>query len=146
MYQTYILKKFYLKLKMLRQAVVTLQLKGNTTHQSVKLYESIKRCMLEIANDPTSDKYLLGNTMGKEHRDWRRSKQYLPNRYRLFFKYFSKELEIYYAWLNDENTLRKDGAKTDCYNVFQSFLDSETISSDRENLQNTAQKIDIEKL
>ena len=77
--------------------------------------------MLEIANDPTSDKYLLGNTMGKEHRDWRRSKQYLPNRYRLFFKYFSKEFEIYYAWLNDENTLRKDGEKLIVIMFFNRF-------------------------
>ena len=54
----------------------------------------------------------------------------------MFFKFFSADKSIFFAWLNDENTLRHDGAKTDCYAVFSDMLESGEISSDRIDLEN----------
>ena len=41
----------------------------------------------------------------------------------LVFWYNSGTKTIVYVWLNDENTLRKDGADTDVYVVFRKMLD-----------------------
>jgi toxin YhaV len=39
---------------------------------------------------------------------WRRAK--FLSRFRLFFRYNSKAKVIIYAWVNEENTLRKAGS------------------------------------
>lgn len=103
-------------------------------HPAIVLFIAIMDALKKIREDPTAPQYLLGNTLGKEHRDWRRAKNGLPDRYRLFFKFFGKDRQIFFAWLNDENTLRKDGAKTDCYRVFRRMLDQGLISSDQAEL------------
>lgn len=103
-------------------------------HPLVALYVAIAERVKEICVNPTSDIYWLGNTLGKEHRDWRRAKDGLPDRYRMFFKFFSQTQEIYFAWINDEKSLRKQGAKTDCYAVFKRLLDKGVIPSDRASL------------
>lgn len=113
------------------QATTPERLKG---HPVVALYIAITDRMKEICANPASDSYLLGNTLGKEHRDWRRAKEGLPDRYRLFFKFFSQNKEIYFAWINDEKSLRKQGAKTDCYAIFKRLLDKGQIPSDRNSL------------
>lgn len=128
---------FYTRLKHLKLELARLReknpekLKGN---KKAILYVSVIETMRRIRDDPTQSIFLLGNTLGKTHRDWRRAKEGLPDRYRLFFKFFSKEKEVYYAWLNDEKTLRKEGAKTDCYRVFQHMLDTGNVPSDQKNL------------
>ena len=43
-------------------------------------------------------------------------------RFRLFFRYSSKANVIIYAWVNDENTLRKAGGRNDPYSVFGGLL------------------------
>jgi toxin YhaV len=43
-------------------------------------------------------------------------------RFRLFFRYSSKDRVIIYAWVNDKNTLRKAGARNDPYTIFNSLL------------------------
>ena len=43
-------------------------------------------------------------------------------RYRLFFRYSEKEKVIILGWMNDENTLRTYGKKTDAYTVFSKML------------------------
>ena len=54
------------------------------------------------------------------YRHWRRAK--LGRRYRLFFRYDSKAKVIVYAWVNDEQTLRSSGSKSDPYAVFEKML------------------------
>jgi toxin YhaV len=77
----------------------------------------------------------LGSTLGKKHSHWRRvKKNNLPDRYRLFFQFRSDSKTIIYAWFNDESTLRKDGAKTDVYTVFESMLKNGNPPSDWEAL------------
>jgi toxin YhaV len=76
---------------------------------------------LEIPRDPNAPEYAQGNTLGPSHRHWRRAK--FLGRFRLFFRFDGASRIIVYAWVNDENTLRKAGARTDPYAVFRRKLD-----------------------
>jgi toxin YhaV len=62
-----------------------------------------------------------GRTVGDACKHWRRDKFF--QRFRLFFRYSSDPAIIAYAWLNDEGTLRKRGARTDPYVVFRAMLE-----------------------
>jgi len=73
-----------------------------------------------IPRDPSAPQFRQGNTLGKDNRHWFRAK--FHERYRLFFRFSTKDKIIVYAWLNDESTLRKSGAKTDSYTLFQAML------------------------
>jgi toxin YhaV len=96
---------------------------GSTSNANVKLFAAISRLMLgTIPDDPTRPEYRQGNTLGRDYRHWFRAKFF--NRFRLFFRYDSKHRIIVYAWVNDENTLRKRGYKTDPYAVFEKVLAS----------------------
>jgi toxin YhaV len=53
----------------------------------------------------------------------------------MFFKFFTQHNDIYYAWINDEHTLRKEGAKTDCYYYFKIMLDNGAIPSTHQDLK-----------
>ena len=100
--------------------------KGFHRHAHYKLFEKVDISIRErVPCNPAAPEYLQGNTLGKACRHWRRVKSGLPNRYRLFFQYRSDTpSSIIYAWLNDEATLRKDGARTDVYTVFKRMLSS----------------------
>jgi toxin YhaV len=58
--------------------------------------------------------------LGAARRHWRRAK--FLSRFRLFFRYNSKAAVIIYAWVNDENTLRKAGSGNDPYHLFGGML------------------------
>ena len=96
--------------------------------------------------DPTLPEFVIGNTLGKEHRDWRRAKKGMPNRYRLFFKYATVNEHIVLAWFNDENTLRKAGSKTDVYEVFKKMLSRGEIPSDMQELITASSATKIQKI
>jgi toxin YhaV len=66
-----------------------------------------------IPRDPNAPEFRQGNTLGRDNRHWFRAK--FHQRYRLFYRFATKEKVIIYAWLNDEKTLRKAGSKTDPY-------------------------------
>jgi toxin YhaV len=90
---------------------------------ATKLLATINRLILEIIpRDPNAADFRQGNTLGKDNRHWFRAK--FHQRYRLFLRFASKEKVIIYAWLNDENTLRKAGSKTDPYSVFRGMLEA----------------------
>ncbi len=74
----------------------------------------------EIPRDPASPAYEQGNTLGAHARGWRRAK--FLGRFRLFFRFDRASKVIVYAWVNDENTLRKAGAASDPYAVFRAML------------------------
>ena len=70
------------------------------------------------------------HTLGRQNGNWRRIKRGLPQRYRLFFMFASTPLQvIIYAWLNDEDTLRKEGSRTDVYEVFKRMLERGEVPS-----------------
>lgn len=92
-------------------------------HSKTKLLATIRRYITEIIpRDPNAPEFRQGDTLGPDNRHWFRAK--FHRRYRLFFRFSSKEKVIVYVWVNDEFTLRKAGSKTDAYAVFKSMLDA----------------------
>jgi len=90
-------------------------------HPKMKLLKRILDLIeVEIPRDPGAGEYSLGNTLGPEHRHWRRTR--FLGRFRLFFRYSSNDRAIIYAWMNDENTLRKAGGRNDPFTTFNALL------------------------
>lgn len=91
------------------------------SNANVKLFNALSQLILEtVPSDPNREEYRQGNTMGPAFRHWRRAK--IGRRFRMFFRFDSKTRIIIYAWVNDENTLRSSGSKSDPYAVFQKML------------------------
>jgi len=94
---------------------------GFESNANVKLFRALSQLMLDVVpGDPARDEYRQGNTLGSAYRHWRRAK--IGRRFRLFFRYDSKAKVIVYAWVNDEQTLRSSGSKSDPYAVFEKML------------------------
>lgn len=90
--------------------------------KKTKRLARIKQLMLEeIPGDPSHDRWNQGKTLGTEFRFWKRAK-FGQNRFRLFFRYDGPMKVIIYAWVNDEDTLRKDGDRNDPYAIFAKGL------------------------
>jgi len=97
--------------------------RGYESHRAVKLLATINHYIREaIPCDANSPEYRPGNTLGADNRHWFRAK--VHGRYRLFYRFSSSDKVIIYAWINDEKSLRKAGAKTDPYKVFRAMLES----------------------
>ena len=87
---------------------------GFESNANVKLFDALATLILEVVpSDPNRDEYRQGNTMGPAFRHWRRAK--IGRRFRLFFRFDSKTKIIIFAWVDDDQTLRSSGAKTDPY-------------------------------
>ena len=114
-----------LQLKKLKKAAERAELadpSGFASNANVKLYRGLSRLIFDtVPGDPCREEYRLGNTMGPAYRHWHRAK--LGRRFRLFFRYDTKAKIIVFAWVNDEQTLRNAGGKTDPYAVFERMLD-----------------------
>jgi|SRR5208282_2079985 len=92
-------------------------------HPKTKLLATIHRLIADsIPRDPNAPEFRQGDALGPDNRHWFRAK--VHQRYRLFFRFSSKDHVIVYVWVNDESTLRKAGARTDVYAVFKSMLDA----------------------
>ena len=68
-----------------------------------------------------------GKPLGKGYSHWRRIKNDMPDRYRLFFQYSGAEMHVIFAWLNDEHHIRKSGDPNDVYTTFARFLANREI-------------------
>jgi toxin YhaV len=103
---------FQQQLEKLTALVETLQAKDPLRYKeqsATKLLTTINCHMREIIpRDPNAAEFRQGNTLGADNRQWFRAK--FHERYRLFFRFSSKEKVIVYAWVNDESTLRKAGS------------------------------------
>lgn len=94
---------------------------GYRSNANVKLFRALAHAILEaVPGDPGRDEYRQGNTLGPAHRHWRRVR--IGRRFRLFFRYDSRSRTIVFAWVNDEQTLRSSGSKSDPYAVFEKML------------------------
>jgi toxin YhaV len=103
------------------------------SNANVKLFRSLTQLILEVVpTDPGRAEYRQGNTLGLEHRHWRRAK--IGRRFRLFFRYDSRSKTIVFAWVNDERTLRSSGSKSDPYAVFETMLKKGNPPDDWETL------------
>jgi toxin YhaV len=95
---------------------------GYRNHPLVRFFRSLSAIVLDqVPQDPGASRYRQGNTLGPSYRGWHRAK--FNERFRLFFRFSSRDKIIVYGWLNDEATLRKEGARTDPYAVFARMLD-----------------------
>jgi len=90
---------------------------------NAKLLAAMRELMFTtIPQDPTRPEYRQGGTLGAGRRHWFRAK-FGGQRFRLFFRYSREARIIIYAWVNDRETLRTYGSKTDAYAVFRGMLD-----------------------
>jgi toxin YhaV len=114
------------QLKKLTEAVEQLSLTQPhiyKEHPKTKLLTTIHRLITEsIPRDPNAPEFRQGDTLGPDNRRWFRAR--FHQRYRLFFRFSSREKVIVFVWVNDESTLRKAGARTDVCAVFKSMLDA----------------------
>lgn len=96
---------------------------GYRSRNASKRLAAIARLMLhDIPQDPSRKEFQQGSTLGPAHRHWRRAKFF--QQFRLFFRFHSRSRLIVLGWVNDTNTKRVYGSKTDAYRVFQSMLAS----------------------
>ena len=97
--------------------------KGYTSTANAKLLAAMRKLMFEdIPVDPTRPEFRQGSILGPSRKHWFRAK-FGGGRFRLFFRYSSSAKIIIYAWVNDENSLRTYGSKSDAYVVFKAMLD-----------------------
>lgn len=93
------------------------------SNASTKLLAALSNLVFQtIPADPAATVYRQGSTLGAPHKHWFRAK-FGNGRFRLFFRYDSTAKIIIFAWVNDEETLRTYGAKTDAYKVFKGMVE-----------------------
>jgi len=102
------------------------------TKQAQRLKALTLAVWTKIPSNPSNPEFRLGNALGKEHTHWFRDK--FLQQYRVFFRYSTKSEIIAYGWVNDEESLRAYGSKTDAYLVFKTMLESGRIPNDWDEL------------
>jgi len=111
---------------------------GFEHNANVKLFRSLSQLIFEtVPTNPARDEYRQGNTLGSAYRHWRRAK--VGRRFRLFFRYDSRAKTIVFAWVNDENTLRTVGSKSDPYAIFGKMLERGSPPDDWAQLVSASQ-------
>lgn len=98
------------------------RLKGSLTdeqyrqHPTAKLLTGVTQLIQQqVPADPNAPDFRLKGDLAK----FRRAKgKGLPPRYRLFWVFSSKARVIIFLYLNDEDTLRKEGSPRDPYQIF----------------------------
>lgn len=127
------------RINKLEQAVAALSASdpaGYKQHPKTKLLASVFKAINEtVPANPADPVFRLGHTLGEGYAHWRRVKKGMPQRYRLFFRFVSSPLPlIVFVWLNDEDTLRKEGARTDVYLRFRAMLERGEVPATIEDL------------
>ncbi|MES2178301.1 MAG: type II toxin-antitoxin system YhaV family toxin [Gemmatimonadota bacterium] len=109
----------------------------------VKIFHTVRELVFkEIPVNPDHPQFRQRKTLGGEHTHWRRAK--FHRRFRLFFRFHTASRTIIYAWLSDDNTLRKPGSHTDPYSVFHRMLERGAPPSDWDDLMKACKTIDQE--
>ncbi|MFN9545860.1 MAG: type II toxin-antitoxin system YhaV family toxin [Cyanobacteriota bacterium] len=107
-------------------AVETLRAKDHRGYggksASRRLAASTRLMLKASPRDPSRKEYQQGSTLGAGHRHWRRAKFF--QQVRLFLRFHSRSRLIVWGWVNDSDSKRAYGSKTDAYRVFQSMLAS----------------------
>lgn len=128
---------FLHKIEKLSAAVERAKTKDPTSFQktaNAKVLAAVRKLVFEtIPSDPTRAEYRQGATLGEGRKHWFRAK-FGGQRFRLFFRYSAAARIIVFAWVNDADTLRTYGAKTDAYAVFRSMLEKDNPPDDWEAL------------
>ena len=96
---------------------------GYAASADAKLLEAMRKLIFEVIPvDPARPEFRQGGTLGGNRKHWFRAK-FGGGRFRLFFRFSTSAKIIIYAWVNDRDTLRTYGAKSDAYSVFKAMLD-----------------------
>jgi toxin YhaV len=137
-WEIFFLKIFYLQYSQLVKDVNKISQKHPNTYKShpkTKLLASIQNSIKnDVPADPLHKKFMLSKSLENKYKEWRRVKQGLPPRYRMFFRFYSATKEIIFAWINSEGCIRKSGDKYDVYAIFKKMLDRGEIPKDYEQL------------
>jgi toxin YhaV len=119
------LEELLTKVEILRQKDPQNYQKKNAT----KRLAAIAKLAFEvIPQDPTRNDYRQGTTLGDDYKHWFRAKFF--QQYRLFFRYHQESKIIVFAWVNDEDSKRAYGSKTDAYRVFKKMLENDRPPDD----------------
>jgi toxin YhaV len=123
------------------EALAKRQPESYRNHPKAKLLKRVMDLVLvEIPRDPNAAEFQLGNTLGPAYRHWRRAK--FLGRFRLFFRFSTAHRAIVYAWVNDETTLRKAGARSDPYAVFTRRLQEGNPPDNWDTLLQKAKRVE----
>ena len=97
-------------------------------HPEVKLLAAVHRALTKIIpEDPNRPDFWLKGNLAK----FRRVKGYgLPDRYRLLYVFSQQAKAVIVLYLNEGGTLRKEGAKTDPYEIFKNLVRSGKVGAD----------------
>lgn len=117
--------QFLTQLEAYRQAVEAAKAKDATgyvgTREAKLLAAIVKLAFEEIPKDPAAPQYRQGDTLGPKRKHWFRAKFF--QQYRLFFRFDAAAKVIVFAWVNNEDTKRAYGYKSDAYATFRKMLD-----------------------
>lgn len=91
--------------------------KKNGTKRLTAIFKLVTE---NIPADPGAPAFRQGSTLGEARKHWYRAKFF--QQYRLFFRFKKDAKVIVLAWVNDEQTLRAFGSRTDAYATFQDML------------------------
>ncbi len=96
---------------------------GYAAGRDAKMLAAVLKLAFEdIPANPAHKRFEQGETLGPTRRYWRRAKFY--QQYRLFFRFSTSAKVIVLAWVNDEQTKRAYGSRTDAYATFARMLKS----------------------
>lgn len=107
--------------------------KKNSTRRLAAIFKLVNE---NIPADPGATAFRQGDTLGERRKHWFRAKFF--QKYRLFFRFDSTAKVIVLAWVNDEQTLRAYGSKTDAYATFKGMLEGGTPPDDFDALMKEA--------
>ncbi|MFQ6552730.1 type II toxin-antitoxin system YhaV family toxin [Aestuariibius insulae] len=93
--------------------------KKNCTKRLAAILKLVRE---NIPADPGAPAFRQGDTLGETRKHWFRAKFF--QQYRLFYRFNSEAKVIVLAWVNDEQTLRAYGSRTDAYATFRGMLAS----------------------
>lgn len=105
-----------------------------------KKYLAALRLVHEIIpGNPADPSFRLGRALGPGYNHWFRAKFF--QQYRIFFRYSSLSRVIVFGWMNDDESLRAYGSKTDAYLVFRKMLEEGRVPNDWDELIAESEKL-----
>lgn len=121
--------------ELLRQQQPNIYQKKSVT----KRLEAVTKLAFDIIpQDPTREIYRQGKTLGEKNKHWFRAKFY--QQYRLFFRYHLESKIVVFGWVNDPDTKRAYGSKSDAYKFFGKMLEDGYPPNDWNTLLSSAVK------
>jgi toxin YhaV len=110
------------------------------TTEYARFFRRLRDRMDDALFDPEKKEYHLGDTSVQGLDAWRRIKDGMPERNRLFFQFSAQDRQVVFAWLTD--ALRRKGDHNDVYQVFQRMIKRNNIPNNIADLCARAKQYD----